>query len=563
MQEDVAMMWMMEALGKILKSGAIFFSLPFLLLLLLVFKDPFSERTLIPNFEPFPDTIYYIGNARSFVQGLGFNVIREGRVLKSTIPPLYSIFLIPGFLVNQDPRVYYFSNVLLSLSSALIFWLISQKIFKNNWISFSLTIFYVTNYFIYWVPTLAMAENLQLFLFLAGCFILVSPLNKLKTFLLGLVIIGFYATKYASLPLSVSFFGLFLFKSLSMNLKKADLTKQLLVFLGSCLLAFVVFFWFNFYFQAGNILQPLINIYLGFFKNAQEVGLQSNVGVQKNLSGWFSLAYLPANLKDYLRAITGERIRFLWDWTPLVPKYIGYSGLLGLFIGVFKKSFSFLAATLLILLFSSIIFMSTFYALDARYIYHSIPIILLGLGVLMKLCYELLSKRRLKGLFYFLGGLFLIFYLLTNFIRIKSQISINLRYAETPWYYLSIKSVNDYFDKNPQLLAKKPVLISPMVPYLFDFYLPNRYIMLPLSTEQEFRSEKKAVWGDNDYSDLAKLYKKYIDEGYSVYLARYGLGNETGLNRDFREIDLRFKLNLVKEGCFEQCNLYKLEDKAE
>ena len=43
---------------------------------LLLLKNPFSERNLISNLEPYPDTIHYINPALSFIKGNGFIVER-------------------------------------------------------------------------------------------------------------------------------------------------------------------------------------------------------------------------------------------------------------------------------------------------------------------------------------------------------------------------------------------------------------------------------------------------------------------------------------------------------
>ena len=85
--------------------------------------------------------------------------------------------------------------------------------------------------------------------------------------------------------------------------------------------------------------------------------------------------------------------------------------------------------------------------------------------------------------------------------------------------------------------------------------------MLPLSSEQEFRGIKEIVWGPNDYSDLPKLYRKYLKEGFNVYVSRAGLGNESYTNRDFDNIVKVFNTQIVLPGCFDQCNIYRVKIK--
>ena len=198
-----------------LKRHWVFWVTLFLFILLLA-KNPFSVRTLIPNFEPYPDTIHYINSAQSFIRGHGLQIWRERRVLKTTVPPLYSLVLIPAFLINIDARMFYFMNILLALGSFLFFYLTAKNICTNrsqpvptqkSFIVLFVSLFlYVTNYFIYWYPSLAMAENLALFLFMAGIHVLTLPVTRKHVILAAVISIAFYITKYASIPLTGFYF---------------------------------------------------------------------------------------------------------------------------------------------------------------------------------------------------------------------------------------------------------------------------------------------------------------------------------------------------------------------
>src|SRR3989344_3702208 len=160
------------------------------LFLLLIFKDPFSERTLIPNFEPNPDTLFYIVKPLNFLKGEGFNFSREGRLAYNLTPPLYSIALIPFFAINPDPRMAYFANIFLSLISVGLFFLIVKKITNNIWLTCLVLFLYITNYFLYFMPTLVMAENLILPLYLTAVFLLIRN-NTLKIKSFSYLLVGF------------------------------------------------------------------------------------------------------------------------------------------------------------------------------------------------------------------------------------------------------------------------------------------------------------------------------------------------------------------------------------
>jgi len=543
---------------KKLESSVI--SLCLVLFALLLFKDVFSARTLIPNFEPFPDTFNYINPALSLLNGTGLKIVREGRAIDAGVPPLYSLILAPFFLISKDPRVFYFTNFLLSIGSAAVFYLIIARITKSVFIrGFSLFLF-VTNYYIYWYPNLAMAENLILPLFLVGIFLLMEKVSFKKAVLAGFLGVGFYATKYASLPLTVVFSTLYFFKIIfSQKNRKLNL-KLASWFLLSFAVFFLLLTWLEYISKGTNLFLTVF----GFFHKSIEIATSSSdhsvatSGTPDH--GWFSSYYIQSNLPDYLRALLGQQTRFLWSSLPLIPKFVGVLGLVGLGLGFVKKRFRFISLSLCLTLFSTILFMSTFYSLDARYIYNTIPTLLIGFAILMAVASEALGEKR-KIVFYILAGGLLLYYLLGNALILKNQITLNLRHGETPWYYVSVLNLNDFMTKDKIVDGKKPIVISPMVPYLIDYYSNGNYTLLPLSKNQDYRDHMAQTWGPNDYSDLIKLYNSYLEKGFDVYVEIYGLGNVSYLHQDFDTISKKFDLTMVKDGCFSQCNIYQLKEK--
>jgi hypothetical protein len=548
----------MQKIKRIPLRWIIFFA-SFLVLFLLLLKNPFSERNLIANLEPYPDTIHYINPALSLISGKGFHIEREGRAYNPAVPPLYTVALIPFYLVHPDARVFFFVNLLLSFSSLFLFYKIIIKLFNNVWIVGLLLIFYVSNYFIYWYPTIAMAENLVLPLFLGAIYLLLDPITKKKIILLGILSIAIYATKYANATITGSLFLIFFTKLFLIKEKKKQKLKNISLFIVSSLISFSVFALFEYFTKGNNILELLPRFYSWFFPHSVEPA--SGVAVAK-ADSWFSLNYFQKNFNIYWKALNGHSMRFLWDSTPIVSKYAGSLGLLGFVLGIFNKRFRYISLGLLLLVFSAVLFLSTFYTTDARYIYHAIPTLLIGFGVFLSLILEKLKTKNQKTIFYIMLLCLALFYILTNTIRIKNQIVLNLKYAETPWYYITVKNYNEYFDSAKISENKKPILISALAPYYVDFFSNKNFTLLPLSRNQEFPSIREIVWGPNDYSDLIKLYFKYLDGGYAIYVSNYGLGNEQPLHDDFDKIGQNFDLKKVKSGCFEACNIYKVEKKS-
>lgn len=508
---------------------------------LLLFKDVFSQRTLIPNFEPFPDTFHYIVPARNLVLGEGFSISREGRSLTSQVGFLYSIFLIPFYSINTDARMFYFANILLSLFGFVIFYKILKKICLNLWINGTSLFLFVTNYYLYWFPSLAMAENLLMFIFIYGAYLLLLPVNYKNIILATLVAISFYLIKYASAPFTFIYLAIYIFKIQHFSKSRKYLSIYLIL---------------------GFLFLSFSGLYLNFVKNMSLTGAfiyYLSIFSSLKIEGIFSLGYIPVNLPLYINAFIGGYTKVLWDSTPLLPAIVAIIGIVGLVLGSIKSNVRFFCLCLLCLFVASVFFMSTFYSFDSRYILCVIFILLIGFNISLDLLLKFLANKGLNKIFYVILLIFISWYLLSNGLRLKNQIMLNVKHAETPWYYVSILEMNKYFTSDKIQGNKKPILISAMAPYLIDFFSNNNFTLLPLSYDQEFRSAKELVWGPNDYSNLPKLYTKYIKEGYPVYIDRYGLGNETYTNRDFKVIENSFNLTKVQTGCFEQCNIYKLK----
>ena len=529
------------------KEWVVILSCVFIFLLLL-YKDPFSERSLIPNFEPYPDTFYYTVPPLNLVKGEGFYLSREGRVLRNSIPPLYSLVILPFILINPDPRMVYYANVFLALISFILFLLILKKITENVWIIGVALFLYVTNYFLFWMPTLAMAENLLLPLYLAAILLLLRPVSLLNFGLLGAISLCIFATKAANIPVLVA---ILLLSSLKIFFLDKTKIWKLKAFL--CLsIAFSSFFllYAEYLYLTNNF--NIISALSGYFDLL--TGKTSSYDVKSHRPiGWASFGYIQINFPLYLSSILGNKTKFLWDVTPIVPKYIAIASIIGVFAGLIKKKYRNLSIILIIMVGTSIMFMSTFDSFDARYIYIAIPSLLLGFSILILVLFDFFSKKWTIILL-----LFFAFYISSNMIRLKSQISLNFKYSETPWAYISVLKLNEYFTKEKIINSKRPVVISALPPYLIDFYSNGNYTLLPLSYEQEFRSLKDIVWGPNDYSNLPILYAKYLHDGYDLYVSKYGLGSESYTNRDFNTILKEFDAEVVLSGCYKQCDIYKI-----
>ena len=526
----------------------IILGLVFLVFASLVFKDVFSTRTLIPNLEPYPDSIHYINSSFSFLKGHGFIIEREGRFVPPTVPPLYSIVLTPLFLIKPDARMFYFTNLILSFASLFLMYKILKKITDNILIVGFLLFLYVTNYFIYWYPTIPMAENLTLTLFLGAVYLISGTISNLNLSLAAILTVALYFTKYASLPLTLSFAAAFFIK-IFLDGRSRDLTiKNSLKFFLFLITAFLPFYFYDLFIRKTDTVTTVLKHIPGLF-NIESPTSSS----EKVLNPYFSTNYFSENLKTYSGSLIGKPMRFLWDNTPMVTSWMGFMGLIGLLAGLFEKRLRVMAISLILSLVSAIVFLSNFYVADGRYFYHAIPAIIIGMAILLSRLE--LKINNFKVLTLILIVLFA-FYSFSNFQRLKYQVSLNLRHAETPWYYVSVVNLNDYFkEEKPD---DKPVVISALPPYYVDFFSNKNYTLLPLSKNQEFPSIREQVWGPNDYSNLINLYKKYLMEGKELYVNNYGLGNEQPLHDDYDLIKKEFTLQKVKDGCDGACDTFRV-----
>jgi hypothetical protein len=231
--------------------------------------------------------------------GGDFAIARGFGNLNPGVPPLYSFVILPFYLFNSDARMFYFTNVALSLISFYFFYLILKKVTNNFWlISFVLFLF-ATNLFIYWYPQWAMAENLILPLFLAAVLLLLEKVSARNAIVAGLVAVSFYATKYAAAPLLGIFFLFYFLKILFTKNLKETRKKIAAIYLFSfaaaaCLLMI--------YLQIVLQMNPFAILWgitsSLFFKSAD--GSSGQAG-----TSWFSTVYISRNLPLYLRSLTG------------------------------------------------------------------------------------------------------------------------------------------------------------------------------------------------------------------------------------------------------------------
>lgn len=521
--------------------------IPLFMLLALLLKNPFSERNLIANFEPFPDTFHYITTPRCFLNGQGWNLCREGRTINPAVPPLYSITLLPFLALSKDPRIFYVANVFLSLLSLVLLSEVLKKLKINPKIIFLSLMLYTTNYYTYWTPSLAMAEILIMPIFLIGILSLLNKPTLKNSIISALVVLTLFETKYAAVPISIIFAVFYIHKILSARLKlKNKLKKSAQYFL--------------------LILIPLFLLEKDMLLNTVRSLLQSITPSTANsgsavstfpLSSWaFSKDFFLPNFNQYLGIFKSQPVRYLWESRPLFAQWIVILGLAGLLIGLIKKKQRKITLALVSLVMGQIIFLSFFYVVDIRYVNIVLPTVLIGIAIGLQATIKYLrAPREIITLVMIAVSLF---HLNSILPEIKYQLALNLKYTETPWWYVASRNI-DEFVKNAKSKNENIVVISAMPPYLIDYYATQEFTLLPLSKSHDFKNNKKELWGDYNYDDLPTLYAEFLNSGHTVYVASYGIGNVQERRDDFDLIKNSFDLQLLEENCHGLCNIYQIK----
>lgn len=523
-----------------------FFAVGLALLAFLLFQNPFAPGSYIANLYPHPDSIHYINPPLSLLAGKGFKITRMGTGIAPDVPPLYSLVLLPFFAIYRDPRMFYFANVLLSFTSLVLFYLILLKLFGNRWNRVFLLLIYVTNLILHMYPLLAMAENLILPLFLTAIYLLIVKTTLKKSLLAGVIAISFYATKYASFPLTLSFFLLYIGKILLEKLNRKEKLRTLSAFCLAFLVGYIPLDLYEHVFKHSTLFSKISDYLTALISDGRR-GFAADSATK-----YFTLSYLRGNLLRYIRVLLGKSSTIILGHTfPTVLGFIAIYAWVGFVGALFNARFRYLIFSLVFMLVASIVFISTFIEFDLRYVYHLIPTLILGFGIFLDLANKL-CKRFLVEKYFYLGlvGLLVIY-------LAQAQVLLAYRGAE-PLDYAAIMVVNEYFGKPLANDSKPAKVITAIPPYIVDFYSNGNYELFPLSPNQHFFDKAELVWGPNDYSDLTVLYKSYLVQGYDVYIQRSTLINYELFNRGYMQIIKNFRPAKVDEGCKTRCNLYKL-----
>lgn len=520
--------------NKILVLGLIILSL-------LLFKNPLSENNIISNLEPSPDAIFYLNPIKNLLWGRGLVISYQDRILPVPVPPLYTFTLMPFYLPTADIRSFYFTNCLLTLLSAILFYKIVTKLFVSRVLSSLLYLAYVTNFIIFFYPSFAMAENLLIPLFLLSIWLILKPLSLKSSIILAFLTVAFFGTKYVAWILSLALI-------LIVILKKS---KFLPIFLLSLLLFFALYAYLEFLTKGINIFKMIGSSILGlavFIPFAQ-------TAIPATGGGYFASDHFAGNLIRLLAGIMGGPVSVAGSDFIILPVIVGMTAIPALLFNLIISKARLLSLYFFLTIVGTIYYISYFVVVDARYLFEFIPAFLIIFGLFLDSIFSFLTKIHRRIYIYLL----MIFIYLATFLSVIPpafyQLKINFLGKEKSDNYQAIMVMNSYTALNPS----RVVIISVLSPYQIDFFSNKKYDLLPLSRFQYFTDTADKVWGIDLKNDLMDIYKKRLS-GQTVLVSNYLTGPRSFYKYDFDMIKNNFDLLEVAEGCHHQCSLYQLQN---
>jgi hypothetical protein len=477
------------------------------------------------NLDPYPDGIFYTLPAWNFVHGQGFSMQFAQSNIGTTVPPLYTVLLIPFYAIFPTPVAFYALNVALgTLSLCFLYFLIKENT-HAKWAAFVVALFALLPV-ILWLPAVPMAENLLLPLVTITTWLWLTkkiPTDK-KLIPLLLLQAALFFTKYSSFTFLIPF-NMVLLWDLYQQKQFGFIKKYLLLLIG--LVA-----------SYALISRP------SFILNVFRPQAESKTGTEINA---FSFQYVPGNIAAYLKSLLGFPAYFLWQkFMFFIP------GLLLIpLAALFKKERvnKLLISRVLMIAFGTVMLQSFFYAVDTRYIIATLPLLFLTITLSL----ETLLKKRSKLLPLVILGASAVILLVTQKAFYKQLIGSNWLQRSTAWQAEAIKHFKSLN------LPTDVYLITALPPYLFNFYYPNSPQLLPLSKTQEFMNIGQRPWGNAmHYDDFSATYRDLIQRGKKVYISNAYITHQQSVIADFENYKQDFELRLIKTGCQETCNVYEV-----
>lgn len=487
-----------------------------------------SDNHILYNLEPYPDGLLYALSARNAALHQGLNLLYGESRIHIWVPALYTLILVPFYVLSTLPWMFYIANVVLGLCSVITLFYIVSKMTRSSWAGIVSVVIYLSHALILWLPTVPMSENLTLLLVLLSLIALVvNPTTKWMYAISLSALVGMLFTRYAIAPVAVVGIALLFFKFFKFRLKEPLLALLiLLVVIGICEL-------------------------LGYSLLTTLKYLVSSVW---NSNQYYNVSNVMPNLRYYGQVVWGAPKYFLWllisFTSPLYFLTFMVMGTLTLIKGNREERFS--SITLLLLFLAQLPLLLMFYSTDSRYIILTIPIMAVMVGWTFSNLSIANSYIKTLILLIIIG-----LQLFSQIPLFKQVLANNLLHKSNGWQYLAIQHFDEYFS---QANTNDVYLITALPPHLVAAYQKEDYELLPLSNDQEFLQKGEHVWGEDvPYDSLVEGYKAWIEQGKIIYITNAYITHQQSVIYDFEKYKEAFVLEQVSEGCSSACNIYKLK----
>ena len=488
----------------------------------------FFGTHVLNNLEPSPDSLYYLGRARQFVFTGQFKLIYQDTHAAATVSPVYSIFLIPFFLIKTTPQIFVLANLWAAILTLFIIYSLVKKQTKSHLAAGISLLIISTHLSLIWFVGLPMVEIFALSL-LATCiyFLFHQKLLAKQLVVLSLLLLALILTKYLYVSIVAACALITLAK-----LFRDNQFQLLRITLGT---GFIGCIFLLLYFQ--KVAYNPFDIFSYLFKP------------NLNYTRFYDFANLIPNFTFYLNVFLGQPVNLLWEKTVLSS-----AGMLLLFIWSLIKLWQ-RQTTRILSLSLGLIFLSLFpivllfITTDARYIIFAPVIMALAIGLAWPL-FQGKQKYWFNGLL----TLALVWQVVTQLPLLKTIVSQNVLHRSTAWQYEAIITFNDQF-----LTLKENYLITSLPPFFVDFYDNNNYRVLPLSKNQEFINKGQWVWGNDLKNDnLENLYNELLANKNQIFISNAYVTHSHEVTADFENLKKSYDFILVQEGCAGACNIYQL-----
>lgn len=484
----------------------------------------------LKNLEPYPDGLLYTLSARSLSQGQPLALHFEDSTLPLRVPPVYSLYLTPFFLVWNAPSVFYVANVVLGVISLVVLYKILQHFQLSQFTATASLLLYLSHGWIFWLPALPMSENIVLPLLLMGIYGLLKRQERWGIAISALGFVGLLFTRYSVVLTTLT--GLLL---ISAYLAKKANTFTRIVF-GGVSLALVAVLYVYLKTQGMDLWLMIINTFNAIWTGNQFWGFNN----------------LAANFAFYTQSLLGQSQRWLWWTIPFTSAAVVLSTIYGLWS--YRNKFTAEVLGLCLLGLSVYPLLFVFYYPDLRYSFLIFPVLLIGTGFTLQTVW---NRKKVIGM---LLALTLLLSQIPQLTVLKTLVSANIFHTSTAWQYRAIQEFNTFAPTQDG----EVLLITALPPHLVEAYQTTKYRVLPLSHSQEFMQKKQYIWGsDINYANLAETYQEWIAEGKTVYISNAYITHLQEVIADYEEYKEVFSFELVHEGCDQACNIYRLIVKNE